>query len=579
MENINIFELIYYGSPDLQVNLTPVEGKKFIYDQNDILNINDDQSINSSLINKYGLRHLGHKYENVYIIGIPANDVICKKYNSELQPCKGIGGDILDNCLIKTKQFIEEGKSIVGYKSGMRSAVLPFNGRYYRLKGCGNELQGFNWRYMGFPKDCIDVRGCQFRNTAFREVYFSDVINNILTKYGFEVANKPLGVWLYGNIEDKQLEITNDFNKIEKFCSVYEVVGEKRLGAQLMPGVEKIVSVILKEYIKGKDESAVKLIIDLFPAERIAEKKNESGEIIFREINPTMDYVPLVELNKDEGDDIKSLFEKYNIYSQDQKELINVLTYDFKDNLIYRNFDIGEGYINILDEYCSKEIYDKFNKLNPNSKSQIFDKLTNFITNNNGKNLLQVVGLLYSRIGWECGRIKRIMQDNDINWGTYEDLPFRLHCNAHTDNYVIIPKGKAKNNNLLAILDFDLAFFRENFISILNEREEDYETYGKYDKFLYDMYINLERQHIEWELAGSENMHVYDFFKEDFKASEPFEFVFKGIVNILRDTSVLYFRMGYLFKDYPLEEKYKENYDNLYELIDLALIFAYDFIG
>jgi hypothetical protein len=72
--------------------------------------------------------------------------------------------------------------------------------------------------------------------------------------------------------------------------------------------------------------------------------------------------------------------------------------------------------------------------------------------------------LLYERLGYEIGKIKRIFIDNDLNWGYYRDHHRNLyHCNAHLNNFIVLP---SKHSNILAPIDFDLAFRKHEFISI-----------------------------------------------------------------------------------------------------------------
>ena len=86
--------------------------------------------------------------------------------------------------------------------------------------------------------------------------------------------------------------------------------------------------------------------------------------------------------------------------------------------------------------------------------------------------------MLYDRLGYEIGRIKRIFIDNEINWGFYRDHHKDLyHCNAHLNNFIILPEN---HHNLLAPLDFDIAFMRNEFISI--EYDQVTSTYGKFDE-------------------------------------------------------------------------------------------------
>jgi len=52
-----------------------------------------------------------------------------------------------------------------------------------------------------------------------------------------------------------------------------------------------------------------------------------------------------------------------------------------------------------------------------------------------------VLPTLFWVFGKECGEVQRVMVDNEISWGTYEDL-LAFHCNAHPNNMVLLPKVK-----------------------------------------------------------------------------------------------------------------------------------------
>jgi hypothetical protein len=64
--------------------------------------------------------------------------------------------------------------------------------------------------------------------------------------------------------------------------------------------------------------------------------------------------------------------------------------------------------------------------------------------------------------------------ENNISWGYYSDHdPNSVHQNAHPNNLVVIPEN-LNQENLLAPLDYDLAFFRQEFLNI----EYQSSTYG-----------------------------------------------------------------------------------------------------
>jgi hypothetical protein len=67
--------------------------------------------------------------------------------------------------------------------------------------------------------------------------------------------------------------------------------------------------------------------------------------------------------------------------------------------------------------------------------------------------------LTYARSGAEAGKTKRLLDENMISWGFYTDHnPFEPHCNAHPNNFIVMDPSVSDHHNILAIVDFDLAY-------------------------------------------------------------------------------------------------------------------------
>jgi hypothetical protein len=577
------WEVIYVGSPGKMVNFTYVDAKKLVYSRDLFINKQTNQTVNSALLYKFPLRHLGAGYENFYMVAMPCNDIVCKKPESEYEECKHQNlKDILDFPMVKINKHLQG--DFIGFQSGCRSAIVEFNGKFYRLKGCGNQDKGFNQREMGFPKGGIDVRGCQFHHTAYREIYMSDIIAEKIKP--FKVSNKPVGIWLYSNIENLDKGLADPIKKIDKFCSIYKIHSERRLGCGLFPGLEIILfeSILyLLDNINKDNDDLKKLILSttkLFHDKRIVSDNQQ--ELI---VEPTTSYVPMV--NLEPGDNLNSLFTKYKIYqnldddthqmisktiSSEEKKyhpFLSGLTEDFLKNILQNYFE-KKGIYKLFEEKVnssSREIIDK--------KIETFIKIIkNFKQSGNAytQNYFDLIELIYCRIGWESGRLKRIMQDADINWGTYEDQRMRLHCNAHTDNYSINKRGSEEY--ILSILDFDMAFMKDNFFHFEDVNNP---NYGLPDNFQFDSYLNMERQYLEWEFSGSENVLSFDFYKQQ-SEDKNFDFLSKAIFYKLRDAAVLSFRQGYLKVGFAQEKEFKQLYEPLYDLIDFALLISHDFM-
>lgn len=56
---------------------------------------------------------------------------------------------------------------IVGYQSGVRSALIKVGSNWYRLKGCGNNYDGFPLKEVEGQKDALQIRGTFVTNLLF----------------------------------------------------------------------------------------------------------------------------------------------------------------------------------------------------------------------------------------------------------------------------------------------------------------------------------------------------------------------------------------------------------------------------
>ena len=77
------------------------------------------------------------------------------------------------------------------------------------------------------------------------------------------------------------------------------------------------------------------------------------------------------------------------------------------------------------------------------------------------ENIMANIGLLFARVGFEAGRVKRILDENLISWGYFIDHnPFEPHCNAHPNNFVVLDLEADYNphHRVLAPLDFDMTY-------------------------------------------------------------------------------------------------------------------------
>ena len=53
--------------------------------------------------------------------------------------------------------------------------------------------------------------------------------------------------------------------------------------------------------------------------------------------------------------------------------------------------------------------------------------------------ILETIALIFARCGAEIGKIKRLLDENQISWGYFIDHNvFEPHCNSHPNNLVAL---------------------------------------------------------------------------------------------------------------------------------------------
>ena len=186
----------------------------------------------------------------------------------------------------------------------------------------------------------------------------------------------------------------------------------------------------------------------------------------------------------------------------------------------------------------------------------------------NGKKFFSTLLNIYIRIGYEVGKIKRCLQDANINWGSYIDRGCTYHCNAHSNNLVVLPQG---NDNLLSPLDLDLAYSKEKMI-ITNKETT---SFGKHDLTYWDNYINGEFVDLSLNLCGAEDYNTDVERERKIINQESFEIKFRNVIRfLLCDCMLENYMKGYDkldSKDVITVKELKE--DNLFhDIIKLALL-------
>ena len=556
----NYEEDLYFG--DKYGYLYPCTGifrsyKKEYIHQDDI----NKESVAEALKYSDDLSYIKPEYKDAYVPVVPETNIHFKNENLKDDENEKIDS-ILSQPLIKAKEI----KDYPYYKciiSGHRSAVIkdPKTGVYYRLKGCGNDELGFNIKKTEGVMVEIVTRGSQYDSTCFRELFYSEKADENLKKLNFRCANYPIGFWKYGkdlhilpkeNIKIEDLpKLENQMPEVDKYCGIFRTLGDKRLRTHLLCGLEKILEVIStictsKQLINEEIMNEIKKI---YPQNRLPNEIETYKTIKF--------FGPSSKISYEEWYK-KPVYEKYHYENIISCEKIKK---EIKENKNLKIFiDTCENYDELY-TLLSEKLSEKHKTMAKN----IIDKMKN--DQKNGKKFFETLLNIYIRIGYEVGKIKRCFQDANINWGSYVDRGASYHCNAHSNNLVVLPQG---NETLLSPLDLDLAFGKDKMIVINKECP----TFGQHDLSYWDNYLNAEFVDLSLNLCGAEDYN-FDFDKNKNKNPDSFEIKVRNVIKyLLCDCMLENYMKGFDSIPSPdvINEKELKEDNFLHNIIKLALI-------
>lgn len=403
---------LFFGS--VQTKYSNVPGNTYIFTPDTFTLSNDHKQ--SSHRRLQGSSYLGDEYANLILPSIPAPDLIVNQ--------KKEGSHDLPKVLQKPILKDANGK-IVGIQSGVRSGLVCLEGKWYRLKGCGNHYDGFPLRCVSKKDNTWEIRGCTFEHTCHRELYYFHWINSILEKNKLPVSNIPVG-WMEYDLKDVK------YPKVKRCCAVYQTMSEKRLGDHLIQGLEKLLPLLVKSV-------DVQKLIDSFPKARVQDSKTVIET--FMCILCDGEFGSCVDLYS------------FPIEEQAPPE---------------RPKEVSKKWEKLWDECCNH-----LKKILPLKGES-----------NKPESLLMYI---YWRLGRECGTIQRLLTENEISWGTYED-GLGWHCNSHPNNFAVLPEGEP-DRPFLAPMDFDMAFCKKTF-----DR----------DAKLFDEWVKMESKALKMCLGGSD---------------------------------------------------------------------------
>jgi hypothetical protein len=501
-----------------------------------------------------------------------------------------------ENTLENIKNFeeLKDKNKIECFLSGKRSAIIFTENKNnnnnnsqisIRLKGCGNNFEGFP---LEGEKNHKEIRGCQFKNTCLREQLISKKINEILQKKNFFCGNYPIGFYIYDSNfnqklnEEKGISLKNEANLIEKYCGIFYTIGEKRLGSNFFKGFNYLLEKLFLNDIGNYNNDEIINIIDLNVFYYASNKKSKFSNEINKNNNEiknenqnekkTFSYsfsdfqYPLLdnlyEIN-DKENSYNNLFDFLNFFSNFENEKEN------KNTLKKALTTLMNLEINFINKFL---IEDKSNKIS-NEKLRIYylnlvETLKKYLLENKKSLFFSLINL-FSNISYELGNIKKVMELNKFNWGTFDD-----HCNAHLDNLLLVKKNKFKK--LISPIDFDLAFFENEFIDIKYKSLK-----GIEEKLNFEDLITRERLYLLIQLLGINpipNIEVdVAYFRkviECFMAKNN-NFLYKNYLEnletLVKENISLYYSKGFC-EDEEINLFFESNYELNVNLIELVLI-------
>ena len=331
----------------------------------------------------------------------------------------------LQTPLVKTTRAAAGPGAVRGAGSGVRSALVRCAGGagVARLKGCGNNADGFPARVLGSSgtredgRTPVEVRGCCFAATCARELQMTARVARVLAAHGVRGANEPLGWWRYGACAACPA--------CPKCCGLYRTLGDRRAATHLLRGLDLVVAAL-------PPAGDAALVAALQPALGPARLGGGDEETV--------------------STAMLCLTEAWDALADIAGVRAGVLA----------GVPAGVGACGDADlaahaAACVQQLA--------------------------GRPL--ALGALCARVGYEAGRLLRLLHAARLSWGTYRDA-LAQHCNAHPNNYVVVaPVQDRKDQDQgqdqqqwLAPLDFDMAFGAEEVVVGTGEGADDDEFRG-----------------------------------------------------------------------------------------------------
>lgn len=332
-----------------------------------------------------------------------------------------------------------------GYASGVRSALVQEEGksRWYRLKGCGNNADGFPivpvlddaGAAQHDPTSGValqKIRGACYVHTATLELHMSARVDQLLSSQGMRCANRPVGWWEYATPGA-------DYPQVVRCCGLFECEGDRRLGDHVLRGLELLLPLLCNVSSVSKHARTA-----LIGSGGMMPRSAEALQVMDADVQSSIEIALVCSGGASTPPDIFANMLSILDGGTDRPTLGPPPAADFpaaRASLKLRP----------LWERAVKQLQAR--------------------SGTAGCGVGELLAYLYYQFGRECGIVGRSLHNARIVWGTYRDSS-GYHCNAHANNLVLRRPGGMLNVTtddstqkplpFLMPCDFDMAFTEDS---------------------------------------------------------------------------------------------------------------------
>ena len=262
---------IFFGSVPVYFKKVPGKAVAYVHDDYHPDTVRDEQGMpTNTLARKDAIPHPDGG-PSVVVPCMPCLDAVADKVTMDVSKWPEYLQTPLIKCPAPTSA--DQPKA---FASGQRSACVKVENKWYRLKGSGNNDEGFTVKTqsqiveVGKPKvETRQIRGAAFIHTAICENFYSSELPKQMDQHNTYGTNGSMGYYTYEGADELPLGLSN--KEFQPACIVETTRGDRRMGTHVIAGLTLLLPQLLDETKLNED-----LLIDLFPDER-----KEGGQVPF----------------------------------------------------------------------------------------------------------------------------------------------------------------------------------------------------------------------------------------------------------------------------------------------------------